>query len=172
MPGFPGEVLLEGIPRDLQNRRSKMAPGGDTAVVHFTSSRHAEECRAQGKRRTCVPRKFNETIHQLAITIATAEKTRTWRQMFQLPDIGAVQWTTYLSKAAQDRQEEMRANAKPRAKPSAKTAATNFTAAEEETFTRLLPRLKTREQKRLLHNRQHLANKWHCFKPFDQPDAM
>lgn len=31
-----------------------MEPGGDTAVVYFTSPRHAEKCWAQSKSRTCV----------------------------------------------------------------------------------------------------------------------
>ena len=116
------------------------------------------------------PEKVNETIHRLAIKMATEEKAKSWRLMFQLPDIGVVPWTERLSNAAKERAEEMQARAKPRVKPNASViiAATNFTAAEEESFTVLTSRQRTREQKRLLHNRQHVEKKWHCLKPFER----
>ena len=120
------------------------------------------------------PEKVNDAIHRLAIKMATDEhQTKSWRLMFQLPDIGAVQWTEYLSQAAKERAEEMKARAKPRARPNASViiAATVFTAEEQEGFKDLPTRLKTREQKRILHNRQHVEKKWHCFKPFERPEA-
>ena len=65
------------------------------------------------------PEKVNETTHRLAIKMATEEKATSWRLMFQLPDIGVVQWTEHLSKAAKERLEEMQPRARPRVKPNA-----------------------------------------------------
>ena len=115
---------------------------------------------------------MNQVLHILAINMATDQKKRTWMQVVELPEMGPLLWTEDLAEATKKDHETRMPKAKPRAKPNASLiiAATEFTDAEEKSFENLRPHQKIREQKRILHNREHLANGQHRFKPFSSPD--
>ena len=126
------------------------------------------------------PETLNRFLHELAIKMCTGAERRSWKIKVEWPDTGEPIYTEELSPtlkkrledSEQRRQEICLPREKERAKPphAVIMAAVQAEESDERRWAKMPPRLRTRDQKRVIHNKTAVEKGLHMFPPFTSMD--
>ena len=123
------------------------------------------------------PEALNRFLHELAIKMCSGVEKRSWQIKVDLPDTGLPLFHESLPQTLRRRIEGTQAQLprereRERARPShaAVMAVVPVEETDEARWAKMPPRLRTRDQKRVLHNRTAVERSLHLFTPFKSMD--
>ena len=121
------------------------------------------------------PEALNRFLHELAIKMCAGMEKRSWQFKVDFPDTGLPLFHEDLPQTLRRRIEGKQAQlprAKERVRPlhAAVMAAARVEETDEARWAKMPPRLRTRDQKRVLHNRTAVEKGLHMFPPFKSMD--
>ena len=118
------------------------------------------------------PEALNRFLHEFAIKMCSGVETRSWQIKIDLPDTGLPLVHENLPQTLRRRIEGKQAQL-PRERERAMPSHAAVMAAEETDearWAKMPPRLRTRDQKRALHNRTAVEKALRVFPPFKSMD--
>ena len=121
------------------------------------------------------PESLNRFLHELAIKMCSGVEKRSWQIKVDLPDTGLPLFHENLPQTLRRRIEGKQAQLprdRERARPShaAVMAVVPVEETDEARWAKMPPRLRTRDQKRGLHNRTAVERGLHLFPPLKSMD--
>ena len=121
------------------------------------------------------PEALNRFLHELAIKMCAGMEKRSWQFKVDFPDTGLPLFHEDLPQTLRRRIEGKQARLpreKERVRPlhAVVMAAAHMEETDEARWAKMPPRLRTRDQKRVLHNRTAAEKGLHVFPPFKSMD--
>ena len=121
------------------------------------------------------PEALNRFLHELAIKMFSGMEKRSWQFKVDFPDMGLPLFHESLPQTLRRRIEGKQAQLsreRERARPShaAVMAAVQVEETDEARWAKMPPRLRTRDQQRVLDNRTAVEKGLHVFPPFKRMD--
>ena len=121
------------------------------------------------------PEALNRFLHELAIKMSAGMEKKSWQFKVDFPDTGLLLFHDSLPQTLRRRIEGKQAQlprAKERVRPhhAAIMAAVHVEETDEARWAKMPPRLRTRDQKRVLHNGTAVEKGLHVFPPFKSMD--
>ena len=168
-------------------------------TFHLTSRRMFQRCRHKEKHKEMInvatmrgldlpvcrgidkivvlkkPEALNRFLYELAIKMCAGMEKRSWQFKVDFPDTGLPLFHESLPQTLRRRIEGKQAQPRERrerARPlhAAIMAAVHVEETDEARWAKMPPRLRTRDQKRVLHNRTAVEKGLHVFPPFKSID--